>query len=83
MEEFKLNFQPLTLVIPKEREDVYAKVKSAFEGANRMLSDPNADVALKLEIMRVLAILARTLLGAAKDIRTEELIVELEGLASK
>ena len=83
MEEVKLNFQPLTLVIPKEREDVYEKMKKAVESANKMLNDAKVDVEFKLEIMRVLAILARVLLGAAKDIRMEELIAELEGLEEK
>jgi len=58
-------------------------VKKAFERANKMLADPRADVAVKLEIMKVLAILAGTFLGAAKDIRMEELIAESEGLEEK
>jgi len=83
MEYIRLNFQPLTVIIPKEREDIYVKVKKAFEKANKLLGDPNVDVALKLEIMRVLTLLAQCLLRAAKDIRMEELIVELEGLDEK
>jgi len=52
--EIELNFQPLTLVVPKEREDVYGKMKRAFEMANMMLKDPDADATHKLEVMRVL-----------------------------
>jgi len=86
MEDLKhvnLNFQPLTLVIPKEREDVYEKVKNAFVKANKMLDDKNVDTAAKLEVMRILALLAQCLLRAAKDIQTEELIKQLEGLDEK
>lgn len=83
MECIRLNFKPLTIAIPKEREDVYVKVKKAFEKANKLLADPDVDIALKLEIMRVLTLIAQCLLRAAKDIRTEELIAELEGLDEK
>jgi len=83
MEYIRLDFKPLTIVIPKEREEVYVKVKKAFEKANKLLADPDVDIALKLEMMRVLAVLAQCLLRAAKDIRTEELIEQLEGLEAK
>jgi len=83
MRELKLMFQPLTLVISEEREELYVSMKKAFEKANKMLADPKVNVKTKLEIMKVLAVLAQSLLRAAKDIRTEELIEQLEGLEEK
>jgi len=61
MREIKLNFQPLTLLIPEEREDMYASVKKAFDKANRMLADPKLPLEAKLDVMRVIAVLARAL----------------------
>ena len=39
-------FSALTLVIPREREEVYEEMKKTFELANKVLSDSKPDTAL-------------------------------------
>jgi len=78
-----LNFQPLVIAVPKEREYVYEKLKHHFEKINKMLADPQRDESSRCELYRILAIVARVMLGAVKDVQLDELIKMLEAAEEK
>jgi len=78
-----LNFQPLVIVVPKEREHVYERLKHHFEKINKMLADPQRDEDSRCELYRILAIIARVMLSAVKDVQLDDLIKMLEAVEEK
>jgi len=78
-----LNFQPLVIAVPREREYIYERLKHHFEKINKMLADPQRDEASRCELYRILAIIARVMLGAVKDVQLDDLIKMLEAVEEK
>lgn len=79
----RLDFKPLQIIVPKEREELYATFKKAFQLANGIINNPKADMAKKFEAMTYIALLGRVMFGALKDVRLDEIIVKLEKMAEE
>ena len=79
----KVQFKPLTLVVPPERRAIYEKLKAHMAVVDEILGDPNAPRKLKLRALAVEAKLAQALWGALKEIEDEEIHAAIAELRQK
>jgi len=79
----RLDFKPLQIIVPEEREELYAAFKKAFQLASAIINNPKADPAKKFEAMTYMARLGRVMFSALKDVRLDEIIAKLEKMAEE
>jgi tRNA(Ile)-lysidine synthase TilS/MesJ len=73
-----LRFKPLLLKVPKEREELYAKLKGLLRAAKRIADNTSLKKAeIRLRAMQTCAYIAQVMLGAIRDFSDDKL-VELE-----
>jgi hypothetical protein len=83
MKELKVQFKPLTIVVPPEREALYEKLKAHMAVVDEILSDPSAPRKLKLRALAVEAKLAQALWGVLKEVEDEEIHAAIAELRQK
>ncbi|MBS7642781.1 hypothetical protein KEJ40_06465 [Candidatus Bathyarchaeota archaeon] len=75
-----IKIKPLMIKIPSEREEIYRRLKTGFEKAERIANDNRVRVKIRLEALRLAAYIAQVMLGALKDTEIEEIEREIEKL---
>lgn len=83
MKELKVQFKPLTIVVPPERQALYEKLKAHIAVVDEILSDPRAPRKLKLRAIAVEAKLMQALLGVLKEVEDEEIHAAIAELRQK
>ncbi|MEM1558247.1 MAG: hypothetical protein QW186_07765 [Candidatus Bathyarchaeia archaeon] len=79
----KISIKPLTIIVEKEQEEVYNRVKDALSKAERIANDENIDEKHRLEALRLIGFLGQVLTGVLKVVKLDDIQEQLLELEEK
>jgi broad specificity phosphatase PhoE len=70
----------LPIDVPKEREEIYSRLKRALETAEAIANNRKLKGKTRIEALRLVGYICQIMLGAVKDVQVEDIERKLEEL---